>query len=73
MKPLANGDKAVALFNESEVNATISTTAEQLGLPRSIGYTVRDLWQHKNFQSAGADLGLAAAARHRDVPGQGLA
>ncbi len=54
VKPLANGDKAVALFNESEVNATISTTAEQLGLPRSIGYTVRDLDKHKNFQSAGA-------------------
>ncbi|RAS71402.1 alpha-galactosidase [Lentzea atacamensis] len=53
VKPLANGDKAVALFNESEVNATISTTAREIGLPRSVGYTVRDLWQHKNFQSAG--------------------
>jgi alpha-galactosidase len=53
VKPLSNGDKAVALFNESEVNATISTTARDLGLPRGIGYTVRDLWQRKNFQSAG--------------------
>ncbi len=53
VKPLANGDKAVALFNESEVNATISTSARELGLPRSVGYSVRDLWQHKSFQSAG--------------------
>ena len=54
VKPLANGDKAVALFNESEVNATISTSAREVGLPRSVGYTVRDLWQHKDFQSADA-------------------
>ncbi|WP_439659964.1 NPCBM/NEW2 domain-containing protein [Lentzea sp. HUAS TT2] len=53
VKPLANGDKAVALFNESEVNATISTSARAAGLPRSVGYTVRDLWQGKDFQSAG--------------------
>ncbi|WP_328593174.1 NPCBM/NEW2 domain-containing protein [Lentzea tibetensis] len=53
VKPLANGDKAVTFFNEGEVNATISTTAQEIGLPRSIGYTVRDLWQHKDLQSAG--------------------
>ena len=53
VKPLANGDRAVALFNESEVNATISTSARAAGLPASVGYTVRDLWQGRNFQSAG--------------------
>ncbi|GLZ33631.1 alpha-galactosidase [Lentzea sp. NBRC 105346] len=53
VKPLANGDKAVTLFNETEVNATISTTASAIGLPKSVGYTLRDLWQHKDFQSAG--------------------
>nr|CTQ96402.1 Alpha-galactosidase precursor (EC 3.2.1.22) [Kibdelosporangium sp. MJ126-NF4] len=53
VKPLANGDTAVALFNENTTSARIGTSAAALGLPRRPGYTVRDLWQHKDFQSAG--------------------
>ncbi|MFD4674276.1 NPCBM/NEW2 domain-containing protein [Lentzea sp. NPDC058450] len=53
VKPLSNGDRAVALFNESEVNATISVAARSVGLPSSVGYTVRDLWSGRDFQSAG--------------------
>ena len=53
VKTLANGDKAVALFNETAVAAPISTSVSSLGLPRRPGYVVRDLWQHKDFSAAG--------------------
>jgi alpha-galactosidase len=52
-KPLANGDVAVALFNETNSAATISTTAEQLGLPARPAYVLRDLWQHTVSETAG--------------------
>ncbi|WP_225847565.1 NPCBM/NEW2 domain-containing protein [Streptomyces sp. HPF1205] len=54
VKQLAGGDRAVALFNESDRPQHISTTAAAAGLPASDnGYLVRDLWQHRDFQSAG--------------------
>jgi alpha-galactosidase len=54
VKQLANGDRAVALFNESDQPQHISTTATAAGLPSTpLGYRVRDLWQHRDFQSAG--------------------
>jgi alpha-galactosidase len=53
VKPLANGDTAVALFNEGATAAKISTSAAALGLPRRPGYVVRDLWQHRDLQTAG--------------------
>ncbi|ONI79205.1 alpha-galactosidase [Actinosynnema sp. ALI-1.44] len=53
VKPLANGDTAVALFNENATATKIGTSASALGLPRRPGYVVRDLWQHKDFQTAG--------------------
>jgi alpha-galactosidase len=52
-KPLANGDTAVALFNESAIPTTIGTSTAALGMPRRPGYVVRDLWEHKDFQTAG--------------------
>ena len=52
-KPLSNGDVAVALFNQTSANATISTTAADAGLPQSFGYGLRDLWAHRDFQTAG--------------------
>jgi len=53
VKPLANGDRAVVLFNDSEVPQRISTTVAALGLPRSPGYAIRDLWAHTTRQTAG--------------------
>ncbi|WUH95597.1 NPCBM/NEW2 domain-containing protein [Streptomyces sp. NBC_00433] len=54
VKQLANGDRAVALYNESDQPQHISTTAAAIGLSRSaLGYQVRDLWQHSSYQSAG--------------------
>ncbi|HEV2784668.1 MAG TPA: NPCBM/NEW2 domain-containing protein [Actinophytocola sp.] len=52
-KPLANGDVAVALFNETSAPATISTTASAIGLPASPGYIMRDLWSHTAAETAG--------------------
>jgi alpha-galactosidase len=43
-KPLANGDVAVALFNETGSAATISTTAAAIGKSGSSGYTLANLW-----------------------------
>jgi alpha-galactosidase len=53
-KPLANGDVAVALFNEGDTGATISTTAAQVGLSKPQGaYTLTDLWSKQVTESAG--------------------
>jgi alpha-galactosidase len=52
-KPLAGGDVAVALFNETSAPATIGTTAEALGLPPAPAYIMRDLWQHTAAETAG--------------------
>ncbi|GAA4640157.1 NPCBM/NEW2 domain-containing protein [Actinoallomurus vinaceus] len=53
VKPLKNGDRAVALFNESDGPQRISTTAKAAGLPAASGYTVRDLWAHTTRETAG--------------------
>ncbi|MEY9863369.1 alpha-galactosidase [Catenulispora sp. GAS73] len=52
-KPLAGGDVAVALLNRGTTPQTISTTAAQIGLPKSGAYALRDLWQHTTTESAG--------------------
>jgi alpha-galactosidase len=52
-KPLANGDRAVVLFNETGFPATISTTARQAGLSAARDYVLRDLWRHTISQTAG--------------------
>jgi alpha-galactosidase len=53
VKPLTGGDKAVVLFNETELPQRISTSAVALGLPQTIGYKVRDLWAHTTTATAG--------------------
>jgi alpha-galactosidase len=56
-KPLADGSVAVGLLNRSAAAATISTTAEEVGMAAASGageeYTVRDLWTHRSSRSAG--------------------
>jgi alpha-galactosidase len=52
-KPLANGDRAVALFNESGATATISTTAAEVGLSGS-AFTLKDLWSKATRNTGGA-------------------
>jgi len=44
-RPLANGDRAVALFNASTSVRTITTSAQQVGMPAdSRGYTLTNIW-----------------------------
>jgi alpha-galactosidase len=52
-KPLANGDMAVALYNETDQPATIATTAAEIGLPPAAAYGLRDLWAHTDRETTG--------------------
>lgn len=54
VKQLADGSRAIALFNETSQAQTISTTTGAAGLPTRPAYTVRDLWRHTNARSTGA-------------------
>jgi alpha-galactosidase len=52
-KPLANGDRAVVLFNSTSAPAAISTTATHIGMPSANDYGIRDLWTHTTSETAG--------------------
>ena len=52
-KEMKDGSRAVALFNESGTAQRIATTAKAVGLPETPAYTLRDLWQHKSYNTAG--------------------
>ncbi|MFB1045181.1 NPCBM/NEW2 domain-containing protein [Streptomyces chrestomyceticus] len=60
-KPLANGDRAVALFNETDRPQHITTTAQEAGLPQASGYRLRDLWKDENTHTAGEIAGTVPA------------
>jgi len=51
-KPLANGDRAVVLFNQTDAAVTISTTTAQVGLATGTEYTLLDLWSGTSAQTA---------------------
>ncbi|WP_192918259.1 NPCBM/NEW2 domain-containing protein [Streptomyces spectabilis] len=52
-KEMKDGSRAVALFNETGRPQRIATTAKAVGLPQASGYTLRDLWKHESFNTAG--------------------
>ncbi|WP_431878308.1 glycoside hydrolase family 27 protein [Micromonospora marina] len=52
-KPLANGDVAVALFNQGGSTTTVSTTAAAIGKSGS-SFTLRDAWTGATSTSTGA-------------------
>ncbi|TMD86284.1 MAG: glycoside hydrolase family 27 protein [Chloroflexi bacterium] len=52
-KPLANGHRAVVLFNQNNKAVIISTTAAQIGLAGAQEYSVVDLWSGLTTESAG--------------------
>ncbi|NGO06186.1 alpha-galactosidase [Streptomyces sp. HC44] len=52
-KEMKDGSRAVALFNETGSAQRIATTAAAVGLPKADAYTMRDLWQHKSYNTAG--------------------
>ena len=53
VKPLANGDRAVALLNRGTSPLTITTSAAALGLAHADSYTLNDLWAHQSTETAG--------------------
>ncbi|WP_328542956.1 MULTISPECIES: NPCBM/NEW2 domain-containing protein [unclassified Streptomyces] len=53
-KEMKDGSRVVALFNESGNAQRIATSADAVGLPHASAYTLRDLWQHKSYNTAGA-------------------
>lgn len=54
-KPLANGDRAVVLFNETSTPAVISTTAGDIGLAGNApAYTLDNLWTRHTTETTGA-------------------
>ncbi|WP_329452426.1 NPCBM/NEW2 domain-containing protein [Streptomyces sp. NBC_01724] len=52
-KEMQDGSRVVALFNESGSAQRISTTAKAAGLPQADAYTMRDLWEHATYNTAG--------------------
>ena len=49
-RPLANGDKAVILFNEGRFRSrTVSVAWSQIGWPANASVAVRDLWAKKDL------------------------
>lgn len=50
-KPLANGERAVALYNATDALATVSVPAGQTGLPRANAYRLRDVWSGEVLQT----------------------
>ncbi|MFS8103992.1 carbohydrate-binding protein [Lentzea alba] len=52
-KVLANGDRAVALSNETTSTQTISTTASAIGLGGGSFYTLKDLWSKQVRTTSG--------------------
>ena len=54
MKPLADGSRAVILFNRGNEPSDIAVSWDEIGLPAAGKALVRDLWQQ-------ADVGAPAA------------
>ena len=52
-KPLANGDVAVALFNETGSTATISTSAAAIGKTGASSYTLTNEWTGATSSTSG--------------------
>jgi alpha-galactosidase len=52
-KEMRDGSRTVALFNESNRPQRITTTAAAVGLPGAAAYTLRDLWRHRSYNTAG--------------------
>jgi len=49
VKPLADGSRAVALFNRGANAVEISTSWKDVGFPANVRVTVRDLWANKKL------------------------
>ena len=64
-KPMADGGRAVLLFNRGTTPARIGTDWTALGLPATVRMQVRDLWAHR-------DLGRVAKRFEAEVAPHGV-
>ncbi|WP_316766701.1 NPCBM/NEW2 domain-containing protein [Streptomyces sasae] len=60
-KEMQDGSRAVALFNESDSPQRIATSVTAVGLPKAPAYTLRDLWQHRSYNTAGTVSAIVPA------------
>jgi alpha-galactosidase len=71
-KPMSDGSVAVVLLNRGRGPVEIATTAQEVGMKATDGYTVRDLWKHADAASDGriaASVPTHAVAMFRVWPG----
>ncbi|GIH20142.1 NPCBM/NEW2 domain-containing protein [Rugosimonospora africana] len=74
VRPLAGGDRAVALLNRGSTPLTVTTSAAAVGLGDTARYTVDDLWAHTSTESAGtirATVPAGSAVLYRVSAGGG--
>jgi alpha-galactosidase len=65
VKPLKDGSRAVAVFNETDAAHDVTVAASELGLKAGQSYSVRDLWTHTQTKGDGSIK--AALAPHATV------
>ncbi len=53
VRPLANGDRAVALFNTDSSSQQVSTTASAVGMPNASRYQLLDAWTNQTTTTNG--------------------
>jgi len=53
VKPLANGARAVALFNRGSSAEQITTTATAVGMPSARNYRLLDVWSKQTSTTTG--------------------
>ena len=54
VKPLKDGGKAVAVFNEGDAAKDVTVAPAEIGLKAGGSHTVRDLWAHTDAKGDGA-------------------
>ncbi|HEY4146618.1 glycoside hydrolase family 27 protein [Pinirhizobacter sp.] len=54
VKPMKDGSRAVAVFNETDAAVDASVAASEIGLKATAKYKVRDLWQHTDASGDGS-------------------
>ena len=54
VKPMKDGSRAVAVFNETDAAIDASVAASEIGLKAASKYKVRDLWQHSDASGDGS-------------------
>ena len=54
VKPLKDGSRAVAVFNEGDKAQSVTVAAAEIGLKAGGRYTMRDLWAHSDARGDGS-------------------